>query len=240
MTADNSSISFPVPNTAETYSKIENMGLETVVWREFSKIKSLRTFLEIAGFIQNNKPCLFIYDPKSDNVKKGYLFNVKKFSEVFKWTFNNLKNWDKYNYLITTQISNHGFGFVGAAYSDGRGNLFCETLHKPGVCNQRELSQSENKMITSYVDYFIIDECQLTSLGGKFLSNSDIADIKRHYLDKKGYFEFVKGEQKDKVGIYTTGYEPFQDRISFPERLHRDMNFSELKFRLNARIIREI
>ncbi len=210
--------------TVEIYSQIKSMGLATVEWLSFwpeqsSEIASMR--MDTRQFIQTNAPCLFIFEPKdlqnSQGLKKGYLFNVQNFSEVEKWISDNTNHLLSYAYLVTTQISNGGNGFVGNVFSDGVGNLICETLHKPGVSNSRELSQPKESF-SVYLDFFITREFEIKSHQKKWLDRALIQQILSLYESRSGYFEFVYGTHLGKTGFFTTGFVPLS-KVAFPTRL---------------------
>ena len=122
---------YPLTRKAtQTYSRISALGLETVIWQEFSSPKYKEDVEQmisaISLFIRANKPCLFIYDPHSENsLKKDFLFNLRNIKRVKEWALQNTQNLGNYSYLVTSQITNPGNGFVGALNSDGRGNILC-------------------------------------------------------------------------------------------------------------------
>ena len=101
--------------------------------------------------------------------------------------------------------------------------IFCETLHTPNICHHRELSQSVDENSGKYLNNFITNNSELLSVNsnnGIFLTPDSVKLIMKNYGDKKGYFEFVNGEQLGKQKVYTTGYEPFSKIASFPEQIH--------------------
>jgi hypothetical protein len=197
-------------STTAKYAQIKSLSLETVKWEEYSPeelLKNLKT--NVKKFIDANAPCLFIFDPKSPDAQKGFLFNVNSVNEIIDWVKKNKNNVKYYNYLITTQITNRGNGFVGSVHSDGKGNLTCETLHYPGICNQRELSQP-SKNYSEFLSELFIEETEdgeIWAISSNHLLKEDIIAIKKEYMQRVGYFEFVKGWQNGKKRIYTIGYE---------------------------------
>ncbi len=224
-------------NTIETYSSIRDKGLYTVFWENYKYEKLLDSIEKIRDFINKNKPCLFIYNPTVPGVSKDFLFGVTDISEVKEWIRDNSENLDKYYYLITSQITNPGDGFVGSVYSDGKGKIFCETLHQEGICNHRILSHG--KCDSTEVSSFYVENFELLSREGKFLAFENIKDIFSVYWDKKGYFEFVNGIQSGRRGIYTTGFEELRGMFDFPEEICESQNFN-LHGRLAAILYREI
>ncbi len=200
--------------TPETYRKIKELGLEPAMWNDFPVGTKRNNLLSLCDkFVLNYSPCLFIYDPINENVKKGYLFGVTKISEVENWlNENNLKD---YSYLITSQVTNHRDGFVGTVFSDGNGKIFCETLHKPNVCNHRELSRPKENT-GKYLDYVIFEEGQLCSSGLTYLTPEMINEIADMYIHQKGYFEFVNGVHLGRKSLITTGFE----MLDFPHEIH--------------------
>jgi len=176
---------------------------------------------KIRVFVNQFSPCLFIFEPsdreRTPQLTKGYLFGVKSFSEVEKWIANNPSVLLDYSYLVTTQITNPGNGFVGSVFSDGAGNIVCESLHKPGVSNQRELSQPKESL-HGFLDFFASHEFELLSHHGKFLSPYHIRMVIREYAHLPGYFEFVFGKQLDQTGLFTTGFLPLGP-VTFPKEL---------------------
>jgi hypothetical protein len=225
--------------TTEIYSEIKNMGLKTVEWKQYSADELLAAIAsEVKEFVEKYNPCLFIFDPQVDAVKKGYLFGVKDVKEITAWIDANKENLYNYSYLITTLISNHGSGFVGSVHSNGKGKLICETLHSPGVCNQRELSQP-TKDQTPFINELFIDETdgEIWAVSNVWLSKKDILDIKNAYMHHVGYFEFVKGSQYGKIGLYTTGHEE-GGLFNFHEELH-EAGCNNISFRVQGAAIRE-
>ena len=208
--------------TPEVYLRIRDLGLETVVWEQFdiSRDNRKEILTLIKQFIEKSNPCLFIYDPIRNGLKKNFLFDVRTFDEVYQWIIENEANLMDYSYLITSQITNPGDGFVGNVLSDGHGRLICETLHRPGVCNQRELSQPKESSedMSRYLDMFGADEFSIESTERSFVSLNVARDIIRLYGDKTGYFEFVKGAHLGRNGIYTIGFEDSRFFL-FPEEI---------------------
>ena len=190
-----------IPKTAEIYQSIKSRGLETVIWKEFRNID--KSILKIRSFIEHYKPCLFIYDPLSTDVKKGYLFNQKNIDEIMDWMYKNPI--EKFSYLITSMIDIKDKGFIGSSYSDGKGSIFCETAHT-GSSNHRTLSQSPI-VNSENTCRFTVEDFEVRSFEGKYLRSDDIQRIVGIYSNKKGFFEFVYGEQNGRWGIYTTGIE---------------------------------
>ena len=226
-------------NTIETYSHIESLGLSTVRWKSYTPDNVLSSLDEIKRFIESNNPCLFIFDPRFPGVKKSFLFGVKDFSEVEKWIAKNKNVLTNYNYLITTQIDNPGNGYVGSAYSDGNGRLFCETLHYPGISNQRELTQP-TKDYDGYLSQLFIDLAdsnEIWALSTDWLLRNDVEKIIKTFINHKGYFEFVIGVQHGKLDIYIIGQES-GPLFSFPSALHL-IGCNNPKYRIIGTILRE-
>lgn len=216
------------PTTPECYARIRALGLETVVWEtlriaEPSKRDIERAIETARIFLIRNSPILWMYDPSIPRLTKEYLIGVTKIDEIIAWIRRNKSDLPFYTYLLTSQISNPDRGFVGTVFSDGKGKILCETLHKKGVCNHRALSggsvaHGEN------IDFFTIENFELAAAKGRFLHYADILDITRHYDLLEGYFEFVRGVQNGKRGTYTTGIgtkEFSQKLFDFPEELHK-------------------
>ncbi|MFH1977744.1 MAG: hypothetical protein ABIJ92_00260 [Candidatus Aenigmatarchaeota archaeon] len=225
-------------STTDTYSRIKDMGLETVIWENFDlkDYPHRRDSIDfIKRFIKNNRPCLFIFDPKIPDVKKGFLFGVKKIGEVQEWIEKNKKDLRKYKYLITTQITNPGNGFVGSVFSDGDGKMLCETLHKPGVSNHRELSQPDQD-ISNHLDFFLADNFDLISTAKGLISSGIIKRIIEKFGHRKGYYEIVKGLQAGKNDIYTTG---FDLRMDFPQTLY-DAIYFDIRSRVKATTLKSM
>jgi hypothetical protein len=212
-----------IPNcVTDTYSLIQNMGLNTVKWKTISNINSEN--IETKGnllkrFIEKNAPCLFIYDPTSSGhakgLKKNYMIGVNDFSPVEQWLLKNKSSLEHYSYLVTTQIVNSGDGFVGSVLSDGKGNMFCETLHSKDICNHRDLSQSGICNL-DFENNFSVRNFELYQSRGNFLKFSDISNIINTFELREGYFEFVKGVQLNRNELFVTGYEHLNDKIIFP------------------------
>ena len=219
--------------TDQVYSEIKDMGLNTVVWETFYG-EEVKDITRIKAFVEKNKPCLFIFDPLSTvGLKKDFLFGVTDIRDIEKWISLNDDNLKHYSFLITTQIFNPGDGFVGTVISDGSGRMIIETLHKPDVCNQRELSQPKD-IIAPYLDHATIDGSDVAIDKG-FLRRADIKRIFDTYFEKKGYFEFVYGRQLGKDAIYTTGHE-CGGLFSFPSEIHVH-EFITSKNRILGRLI---
>jgi len=197
--------------TSEKYAEIKGMNLETVKWKLYTSTDLLPALHEIKNFIDQYKPCLFIYDPRTSEVKKDFLKNVNDIDSVYLWINRNFNDVKNYDYLITSQIDNPGDGFVGTVFSDGRGSLVCETLHTPTVSIHRELSQPKKEFPEGALNklYMECDEINdIWSVMGKHLTRRDILEIQELYMPRRGYFEFVQGVQVGgKRGMYTTGYE---------------------------------
>jgi hypothetical protein len=219
---------------AETYRKIKEMGLETVIWKKFDPKNSreIRIMIREAGmFVLNHRPCLFIYDPISpfNGFSKGFLFDVTDPEQIFDWVNKNREILSSYSFLVTSQITNPGDGFVGGIFSDGLGRLLCETYHRAGVCNQRELSQG--KGTNKDTGFFVTDiypekgNPDLEASNGRFLDYSTIRDIIRTFEVHKGYFEFIKGVQSKIPGIFVTGWEPVKFPYDAHEKLTRDESY---------------
>lgn len=226
-------------NTVKTYSAIHNQGLCPVIWDTYDLTHPDQTTSLIVAcdkFITKNKPCLFIYDPKTPLLKKGFLFGITNMQEVHQWLQENEKNLIKYNYLVTTQVENHGRGYVGSVFSDGKGNMLCETMHKPGVSNQRELSQPKED-ISRFLDGFTLNDYDLKTWRGKMLTKADINEISKEFSGLEGYFEFVYGKQAGKVGIVTTGFESYAWPLIFPQNVIDALNMDPIQ-RLQAATIK--
>ncbi len=208
-------------NTPETYLLIREMGLPTVFWKKYS-IKNERDLEKMlkgaTGFIQRKSPCLFIWDPIDPDLHKGYFVNVKNPQIIIDWVRDNKKDVQKYDYLMTTQIINSGNGFVGNAISDGRGRMFVETLHTPGVCNHRDLTQPQKKD-DGYFEFFSVENFELASIGRGLLSGEQLRRIIETYSDREGFFEFNYGEHLGNLGAYTVGFQK-EGIFSFPSDLH--------------------
>jgi hypothetical protein len=203
---------YPLRDTVESYRHIlEDLGLETVFWESHrfnSKSEAIKHLPRIARFIKKHQPCLFIYQPIKPNInlKKEYLVGLTNQEPVREWIEENEQFLSQYFYLVTTQITNPGNGFVGSCFSDGRGSMYVETYHKPGVCIQPELSMPKEE-IGKFIDRFTVDGFRIETWNGRFLSEPTMKKLIEMYSDKKGYFEFVCGVQSGKTGIYTTGHD---------------------------------
>jgi hypothetical protein len=225
--------------TTRTYSAIKEMGLTCVDWESFDPActDDIKTMLQsIHEFMQTKKPCLFIYDPKVPKYRKGYLFGVQNPSPIEQWICDNNHAMQDHSYLITTQVENHGRGFVGSVFSDGKGMLLCETLHSPNVANQRELSQPK-KDTSKHIDGFTLEDHELTTWRGRKLALADINTISTQYAGLEGYFEFVYGMQSGRIELVTTGYEPFAWPLIFPYAV-LDNCSRDASLRKNAAILK--
>ncbi len=227
--------------TDQTYRAVrDEFGLETIRWKTF-KIGMYdieqKTGLSKA-FIQEYAPCLFIWDPLYEDIgaEKDFLFNVTNPNDAVDWIYANRQNLWKYKFLVTSQISNPNNGFVGNCVSNGKGRLFIETMHRPGVCNQRELSKPK-KVFGEWLDFAAVEAFSLESIGGKFLTREDVHDIVQVYGGKKGFFEFVKGVHLGKEGYFTIGCEKGRF-FCFPEEMHLDKLVNS-RFRLFGRLASE-
>ena len=222
-------------NTLETYSYLKSLGLKTVDWETYFPTDSVSLDLMISKlkfFIENNRPCLFIFTPKSVNsgLKKNYLFDVSSFEIISRWLDSNLFDLYSYDFLITSMVVSSSSGYVGSVFSDGLGKLMIETYHEPDVSNHRVLSQSSSKK--KYLDFYVFDNFELISAGGSnLISISDLNKLKNIYFNHKGYFEFVKGDHQGINEIVTTG---FLDK-SFPFDLFNNLLISKTN-RLNAHL----
>jgi hypothetical protein len=208
-------------NTIDTYSLIREMGLPTVLWEKHTveNKRSLEKMLASANnFILKNNPCLFIWDPITADLDKGYFVNVNDSKIIFDWVNKNKNKVENYNYLLTTQIINPGDGFVGNAISDGKGKMFVETLHTPGICNHRDLTQPQKKD-EAYLDSFSVDDFSLGALKGNFLLPLQVQEIIENYVSKDGFFEFNYGEHLGNRGVYTVGFQR-NGIFSLPLDLH--------------------
>ncbi|GEM_PF-1095701 len=216
-------VQYPDFKTTQVYSQIKKLGLTAVEWIELeipiSTEQHISIFLkETKNFLEANKPCLFIFDPKDSSVRKGFFVDVTDTSIIEQWLLENKQDLSKYYYLITSQIVNNGHAIIGSVFSDGKGKLFCETLHLPAGSSHRLLSQPKTD-ISKNLDHFTADNFELETAKAKFLSLGDIRQIINEYSDKKGYFEFVKGSHLGKTEIVTTG---FEDSLLFvfPTAIH--------------------
>lgn len=225
--------------TVETYKAISQIGLKTVNWISFS-LRNLSDLSfkmpEIKQFIRKNKPCLFIWDPKdlgNPGIKKDFYFGLEDESPVMNWFDKNREDISKYQYLITSQISSSNMnnpknGFVGTIFSDGKGRLFGETYHKPGIYNHRDLTRPKEDL-SEYLIIFNTEDFELVSINpakkGFLLTRAMINKLISLYGSHKGYFEFVCGSQCGVVDVYTTGYVPIQDS-DFPDDLHLNLSLS--------------
>ncbi|MBT3304030.1 hypothetical protein HN592_01615 [Candidatus Woesearchaeota archaeon] len=206
-------------STTGVYSKIKGMGLKTVQWIKFSpssKKDILNMKKRCSEFITKHTPCLFIWEPRHTG-EKGYIIDVNEISQVVE----SLASLPvlAYSYLITTQISNPKKGFIGSVISDGKGKLYCETYHEPGICSHRVLSQSkidENK--SSFFGRFSTVNFDLFNLEGSVLSSANVRTILNNYSGMKGYFEFVYGVHLGNWELCTTGFENL-GFITFPEHV---------------------
>jgi len=211
-------------STVETYSHLRSLGLQTVEWlsfvpRDSEAVEKMK--IEVKSFVKKNAPCLFIFEPlpaaAEKGLKKDFLFGVKHFSEVEEWLEKNRLHGLDYSYLITTQITNPSFGFVGSVFSNAKGDLVCETFHRKGVSNHRKLSQSSEN-ISSELDFFVVHDFELVSQRARFLSYDQTRSIVREFSHLDGYFEFTYGEQLGKSGIFATGFLP-SSSSHFPPQL---------------------
>jgi len=208
-------------NTPETYSLIREMGLPTVLWKQYSvnSNRDLEKMLKSANaFIKHKNPCLFIWDPTVNSLDKGYFVNVGDSDIIFDWVKKNKTNVKNYRYLITTQIINPGNGFVGNAISDGNGKMFVETLHTPGVVNHRALTQPREKD-SDYIDFFSVENFELDAVSRGILSGEGLRKIVELYSTRRGFFEFNCGEHLGNKGIYTIGFQK-HGIFEFPQHLH--------------------
>jgi hypothetical protein len=220
-------------DTSQTYNQIRQLGLDTVEWDSFSSNDPAEVASRAKKFIPTNNPCLFIWDPISDNphFRKSFLFGVTDPAEVSEWVKNNVQDLDQYRFLLTTQITNPGAGFVGSVYSDGMGKVFGETLHHPGICNHQKLSQS-SLPTSKNLDHFVAEGFSFEGGHLPHLGLGNAKELIATYSPHKGYFEFVCGLQKGKWGIYTVGYENSR-LFDFPDDLHKS---SFIEFRGGARL----
>lgn len=223
-------------STTEVCASIKDSGLDTVVWEMYrgNDVKMDTVQTKMREFIQQNKPCLFIFDPITKNGHvKDFLFGVNDFSRVENWIRMHCFELKHYSFLITTQIYNPGDGFVGNVITDGDGRMLVKTMHKPGICDQRELSQSKEN-ITPWLDHASIDGFDVAVRRG-LLRRADIVRIFETYRPHRGYFEFIYGRQLEKNGIYTTGRER-GEMFSFPTELHTS-EFNTTSYRILGRLI---
>jgi hypothetical protein len=229
----------PIKCTIDKYNEIRGLELETIVFESYGANRLNTSLIEVRKFVEQNEPCLFIYDAIVPNLHKGALFDVIDYKQIVQWIMSNSDDVHGYNYLITSQISNPGDGFVGSVYSNGRGKMYCETLHDPNVCNQRELTQP-SKTYEGLINELYIDATHINetwSVYGKFLSRRDVLDLKDMYINRSGYFEFVKGVQHGDLGIFTVGYET-GGIFTFPEEIHKN-GFIDITCRLNGTLLKD-
>ncbi len=215
-------------STTERYAEIKNLGFPTVRWKEFkpkseAEIKKMLESVEV--FLGRNKPCLFIFESK--NFPKGYLFNVVEMQEINDWV-SSQSDLSGFTFLITTQISPIREGFIGTAISDGKGNLFCETVHDPNVSNHRSLSQG--KFLGEFHDFFVAEDGEVIAAGGKFLRRRNFRELIEMFAFRKGEFEFTCGEMSGEVGIFVTGYE---SKVNYPAELGKSI-YLDSRARLNS------
>jgi len=228
-----------IKGTIDKYSEIKDMGLETVMWQSYYSKELLHAMHEVEKFIQENRPCLFIYDPTVSTLKKNALFDVITTRPIYSWIMENLRDVKDYNYLLTTQITNPGDGFVGSVVSDGKGKLVCETLHTPDVCNHRVLSQHTIKFSEGSINELYLESDGANdawSVVGKHLTRRDILDVQELYMHRSGYFEFVRGVQAGSKGIYTIGYES-QGAFDLQDLWHK-VGLLELGPRINGTLLK--
>jgi hypothetical protein len=208
-------------DTAYIYSQIKNLGLKTVEWDDFRSRSPNEITFKTRRFLNNGcRSCLFIWEPCNDDIqlKKSYLFGVTNPETVRNWALENNDFLDKYKFLLTTQITTPGDGFVGSVYSNGEGKIIGETMHSLGVCNHRDLSQSSLPKLSN-LDSFVGEEFTLMAGNIPHLGVESAREIIQTFGAHKGYFEFVYGAQNSKVGLYTTGYESGIN-FRFPEDQH--------------------
>lgn len=220
-------------NTVETYSAIRDLGLKTVKWINFSLSSNSPKEIpleKIKSFLLKNSPCLFIWEPKEKtriDIRKGFILDVFSFDDIAKWMLMNESSLSLYNYLITTQISNSvqtnpQQGFVGVVFSDGRGKIYGETYHKPGVYNQRELTRPKKDFDTKYAVQFSTEDFSPLAIKSRIpnlLTNKILGRLILLYGNKRGYFEFVSGVQCKKRDIYTIGFIP-SILANFPDSVY--------------------
>ena len=177
--------------------------------------------------MESNKPCLFIYEPtgKISSLKKEFLFGVEDIKEIFSWIKGNQKDIYDYKYIITTQIQDYERSFVGTAMSNGKGKMLIETLHRPGICNHRELSHGKCNSAEVSEIFIDIGHDEWWSAKNPLLKRDLAEKIISSYADRKGYFEFVHGVHKGIMGTYTTGYET-SGIFRFDEALHESWMMS--------------
>lgn len=222
-------------NTIETYSQIRDLGLETVFWETFSHDQFLKSLKQVEQFIKKYHPCLFIFDPLTKNVAKGYLCDVNDVAPVLKWITDNKNQISQFRYLMTTQICNPGTGFVGAVFSDGKGNIYCETLHIPEIKDSQNLSQPKRDF-DKYLMHFSTEHFEPVMIDGCFLDRTKIMKIINAYAHHTGYFEFVYGVQSGKHGLYTTGYE-IGEFFTFPHEFYKSI--LDIRGKMNCLLLRE-
>ena len=235
-------------NTSETYFYIRSLGLETLKWLNFSS-ESHKDFIsripQLKEFISANRPCLFIWDPKNpeNGLKKDFYFNLENEKKIEEWVSENRSLVKKYDYLINTQITNPKdtnpkYGFIGSVFSDGKGNIFGETYHEPGVYNQRLLSRPK-KDLSDYLNIFCTGNFKPEIiLNGKeriFHDKTSLKEIIDLYGDLRGYFEFMKGVQNNKIGIYTIGFAQ-EASYYFPKDLF-DHYCLNIRGKMNVRLL---
>jgi hypothetical protein len=231
-------------NSINAYSEINKQELDTIIWKQYfiepiknnSILANINNLIDdMADFIHNFKPCLFIWDPKSKSSgkSKGFYYNIDSIEKIVEWFADTLDDCDKYNYLLTSQIGALPDGFVGSLFSDGKGKIFCETYHEPNNINQQKVSQGN--LNPEWLDHFTVTDFELETWQGNFLSADDINKLVRLYSNKKGYYEFIKGNQLGEKAIFTIGYSPLG---YYPQQLH-DIFSIDLKRKCNARVIKD-
>ena len=208
--------------THETYQTIIKKGLKTVKFEHFQTSDKKQILEKAKIFIEKNKPCLFIWDPISSKGVKDYFFDLKDTLKIEKWVNENVKSLKNYNFLLTSQIFNHGTGFVGSVYSNGEGKLIGETLHIPNVCSHRALSQGSETCKNTLTE-FAFEDFDLRKISGNYLKREILRQIANNYLHLKGYFEFVYGNHLNNIEVITTGFESLSN-FPFPEKFHELMS----------------
>ncbi len=208
--------------THETYQTIATKDLKTVKFEHFQSQDKKEILKKAEIFIKKYKPCLFIWDPISSKGVKDYFFDLNDTQKIEKWVNENEKSLKDYNFLLTSQIFNHGNGFVGSIYSNGKGKLIGETLHTKNVCSHRALSQGSETCKDTLTE-FAFEDFKLRKVSGSQLKREILRQIANNYLHLKGYFEFVYGNHLNNIEIITTGFESLSN-FPFPESAHELMS----------------
>jgi len=234
--------------TLRDYEAIMKLGLKGVEWTKLNisgGVNFYKIFEEARDFLDVHRPCLFIWEPRDENngLKKGYVMGLEDIRHLQDWIYSNEGDLDEYSYVMTSQIINPRGerGFIGSVFSDGFGNMIGESYHRPGVFDQRELSRPGEDFDLNYLNRFSVANFELLGVhagseGNLFLGERDFSELIETYSPLKGYFEFIRGSQDGKIGIYTTGFKD-NGLFKFPRELH-ELEFRNLNGRIEALNIR--